>query len=80
MTSVQLTTVCTVVTHYMKKGLLLLSFPALWTGADQAGLSKMVNGEDILMDSLEQDSVTDNEAHSPVQEDICREKSQRRDR
>jgi hypothetical protein len=80
MSDVQLSTVCTVVTHYMKKGLMLLWFPALWAGADQAGLSKMVNGEDILVDSLEQDTVTFNEAPSPVQEDTCREKSQRRNR
>lgn len=56
-----------------------MPFPALWTVADQAGLIKTVNGEDILMDISEQDTVIISEAPSPVQEDTCREKSQRRE-
>lgn len=40
MTGVQFSTVCTVVTHYMKNGLLLLPFQVLWTGADQVGFKQ----------------------------------------
>lgn len=56
-----------------------MPFPAVWTGADQAGLIKTINGEDILMDIPEQDTVIISEAPSPVQEDTCREKSQKRE-
>lgn len=58
---------------------MFMPFPALWTGAYQVGLIKTVNEEDILMDSPEQNTVIISEAPSPVQEDTCREKSQRRE-